>query len=85
MILNTTVLYVLQYNKPIHTNMCADSEHQATMNMKEELEEGKKALHLVLEPPSVPVKKPRQGAHPCLHVDTRNCVLGSVNGNTCSV
>ena len=43
------------------------------------------ALELVLESPSVPVKKPRLGAHPRLLLDTRNCVVGSVNGTTCSV
>ena len=43
------------------------------------------ALGLVLESPSVPVKKPRLGSHPCLHVDDCNYVLGSVNGTTCRV
>ncbi|MPC63093.1 hypothetical protein E2C01_057187 [Portunus trituberculatus] len=72
-------------HKPVNTNMCGDLDLQATMNRKRKLEKGKPVLHLVLEPPSVPVKKPHLGAHPRVHVDTRNCVLGSVNGNTCSV
>ena len=54
-------------------------------NRKRKLNEDKAALHLVLEPPSVAMKKPRLEAHPCLHVDTRNCVAGSVNGTACSV
>lgn len=52
-------------------------------NRKRKLDQA--ALHLVLEPPSVAVKKPRLGTHPCLHVDTRNCVVGRVNGTPCSV
>ena len=43
------------------------------------------ALELVLESPSVSAKKPCLGVHPCLHVDNRNCVVGSVNGTTCCV
>ena len=52
---------------------------------KRKLSQDKAALHLVLEPPSVAVKRPRLEAHPCLHVDTRNCVAGTVNGRACSV
>ena len=75
----------MQSNKPANTNVSADSEHRVTMSRKRTLEEDKPALHLVLEPPSVPAKKPRLGAHPCVHVDARNCVLGSVNGTTCNI
>lgn len=47
---------------------------------KRKLEEDKATLQLVLQPPSVPAKKRRLGAHPRFHADDRNCVVGSVNG-----
>ena len=65
--------------------MSSHSEHEVLGKRKRGLDEDETALQLVLEPSSMPVKKRRLGAHPCLHVDSRNCLQGSVNGNTCKV
>ena len=65
--------------------MSSDSDHKV-QNRKRKVTEDKASLQLVLEPPSVPAKKPRLGAsYPCLHPDNRNCVNGRVNGKTCRV
>uniref|UniRef100_A0A0P4VRM7 Peptidase A2 domain-containing protein n=1 Tax=Scylla olivacea TaxID=85551 RepID=A0A0P4VRM7_SCYOL len=57
---------------------------QAMQTKKRKLEEGTPVLQLMLEPPSVPVKKPRLGAHPRLSVSAKNQLVVVVNGYECS-
>ena len=66
-------------------NMSSQSQQEMLSKGKRRLDEDKSTLQLVLEPSSVPVKKRRLGAHPCLHVDHRNCLEGSLNGSSCKV
>ena len=64
-------------------NMSLHPQHKMSGKRKRGFDEDQ--LHLVLEPPSVPVKKRRLGTHPCLYADHKNSVSGSVNGIRCWV
>lgn len=52
---------------------------------KRKLEEEPAALELVLDPPSVAVKKRRLHAHPCLRVSRDNYLVGIINDVWCKV
>uniref|UniRef100_A0A0P4WEL4 Peptidase A2 domain-containing protein n=1 Tax=Scylla olivacea TaxID=85551 RepID=A0A0P4WEL4_SCYOL len=72
------------FNKAV-TNMSAPSGHQVLRSKKRKLKEDAAVLELVLDPPSVAVKKRRLHAHPCLSVSRDNYLVGIINGVRCNV
>ncbi|MPC53373.1 hypothetical protein E2C01_047262 [Portunus trituberculatus] len=60
-------------------------EHKVLPSRKRKLKEDVAVLELVLDPPSVAVKKRRLRACPCLRVSCDNYLVGIINGVRCNV
>lgn len=65
--------------------MSRTNKHQVLRSRKRKPNEDEAVLELVLDPPSVAVKKRRPQAHPCLRVSRDNYLVGIINGVRCNV